>query len=357
MKSILHIYNGYYPPTYGGIEKYINTVCEGLKDKFKMRVLVSSGGFKTIAEKINGIDVVRIPELARIQSTPLCPSMPYWIKKINPDIIHFHLPCPTAMISWFITKPKAKTVVTYHSDIVRQKWAMPFYAPLLDKFLSKVDRIIATSPNYIQSSSFLSKRKGKCVIIPIGIDIQKYHSGESDGKTILFVGKLRYYKGLQYLISAMQNIQANLVIIGTGNEHNKLRNLAKKLGLTNKVKFMGDISEEVMPEYYSKCTIFVLPSTERSEAFGISQLEAMASGKPIVSTNIPTGVPWINQNNTTGIIIPPKNSTAISEAINKLLANEELRNKLGNSGRDRVEKFFSKEKMLDELSRLYFSLD
>lgn len=365
--KILHIYNDYYPSVFGGIEKHINIICEGLKHKFQIQVLAAGGRFITKVENINNIAVIRCGELTRFQSAPICPTMPLWLKKIDCDILHFHLPCPTAMISYFLAKPKGKLIVTYHSDIVRQRWAIGIYGPLLLRFLKKADCIIASSPNYIESSPYLRKFKDKCVVIPYGIDIYKFHKGSPQSPTILFVGKLRYYKGLEYLISAMKNIEAKLLLIGTGNEprlcaqgrgeEKKLKNLTLKLNLQNKISFLGNVLEEELSDYYSNCSVFVLPSIERSEAFGIVQLEAMASGKPVVSTQLDTGVPWVNQDGVTGIVVPPKDSNALADAVNKLLKDNVLREQLGKNARKRVESEFTKELMLNRIAEMYFSLD
>ncbi len=357
--KILHIYNDYYPPVFGGMEQHINLICEGLRDKFELEVLVSSRKFRTDKETINGVQVTRVLEIARAFSAPFCPTMPWWLKKLRADILHFHLPCPTAVCSYLLARPQGKVVVTYHSDIVRQKWALSVYGPVLRKFLNRADKIIATSPNYIDSSPFLRCFKNKCVVIPHGIDLAKFQSPQSEllstGPFILFVGKLRYYKGLKYLIQAMTQIKSRLLIVGRGKEEEKLKALVSSLNLQNKVIFLGSIPESKLPAYYQTCTIFVLPSIFRSEAFGIVQLEAMACGKPLVSTNLATGVPYVNQDGITGIVVPPKNTQALAQAINRLLTDQQLQKKLGANARRRVEKEFSQELMLQRFAKLYQS--
>lgn len=347
MKKVLHIYNDYYPPIFGGIEKHINTICEGLKDKFQMQVLVSRG-----ISSSSDVKVINCLELFRIQSTPILPAMPIWLKRLDSDILHFHLPCPTAMISYFLAMPKGRVIVTYHSDIIRQKWAIGIYKPLLIKFLRIADCIIATSPNYIESSPYLKHFKDKCIIIPHGIDINRFYCNIPSSPTVLFVGKLRYYKGLEYLIKSMEGIDAKLIIIGTGSEEKRLKKLAAG---SEKIQFLGNIPEKELPKYYAGCSVFALPSTERSEAFGIVQLEAMASGKPVISTLLDTGVPWVNEDGITGIIVPPKDHLALRESINKLLKDDILRKQLGENARKRVECEFTKELMLNRIANTYHS--
>lgn len=343
MKKVLHIYNDYYPPVFGGIEKHINTICEGLKDKYEMQVLVSHG-----IPSSKDVRVINCREFGRIQSAPILPGMPLWLKKMDCDILHFHLPCPTAMLSYFLARPKGRVVVTYHSDIVRQSWALGIYGPLLLRFLNKADCIIATSPNYIETSPYLKRFKEKCVVIPHGIDVSRFYKDTPTEPTILFVGKLRYYKGLEYLIKAMENIDARLIIIGTGNEEKRIKRPASK-----RIIFLGNIPEEELPRWYAACSVFVLPSTERSEAFGIVQLEAMASSKPVISTRLDTGVSWVNEDGITGIVVPPKDPSALTDAINRLLKNDQLREELGRNARKKAEKEFSKELMLDRIVNIY----
>jgi rhamnosyl/mannosyltransferase len=190
-------------------------------------------------------------------------------------------------------------------------------------------------------------------VIPIGIDISNFHYAEPKKPNVLFVGRLRYYKGLEYLIQAMTEVNAELNIVGTGSEEQKLKALTAKLNLSAKIHFLGDIAENELPKYYANCSVFTLPSIFKTEAFGISQLEAMASAKPIVSTSLGTGVDWINQNGTTGFTVPPKKARALSDALNTILSDNTLRQRLGKAARNRTEQYFSKEIMLEKISAIY----
>ena len=169
MKKILHIYKDYYPPIVGGIEKHINTICESLKEEFEIKVLVANRKPGTETEIINGVEVVKVGSLGRFFSAPLSPLFPSYLKKLKADILEFHLPNPTAVISYLLKKPPGKVLVFYHSDIVRQKWAMKGYGGILRRFLKLADKIIATTPRYIETSEYLLDFRDKCVAIPIGI--------------------------------------------------------------------------------------------------------------------------------------------------------------------------------------------
>jgi rhamnosyl/mannosyltransferase len=173
-------------------------------------------------------------------------------------------------------------------------------------------------------------------------------------RELLFVGRLRYYKGVNYLLEALPLIPgAHLTIVGTGPKEDEWKNLAKRLGLGERVRWMGDVPDDELAGYYEACDVFVLPCSERSEAFGAVQLEAMAAGKPVVSCDVNTGVAWVNQNEITGLVVPPKSSEALAGAIMRLLEDEALCRRMGGAARARVEKEFSVERMVEQVLAVY----
>jgi glycosyltransferase involved in cell wall biosynthesis len=330
-----------------------------------IEVLVTNREFKTKIEEYEGIKVYKVADLGRILSAPISPIFPYWIGKIKADILHFHLPNPTAVMSYLIRNPKGKVVVTWHSDIIRQQKFLYFYKPFLYRFLKRADAIIATSDRYIKSSPHLSKFIYKCIPIPLGIEIGKYESNpriveevkkikmKHGNRIVLFVGLLRYYKGIQYLIEAMKQVDGKLLIIGQGPMEESLRNLMKDLKIEGKVEFVGVVDDETKLSYFHACDVFCLPSILRSEGFGLSQLEAFACGKPVVSTNLDTGVPYVNQNGVTGLIVEPKNAEFLALAINKLLDDSALREKYGNGAKLRAREEFAADKVIEMTRRVY----
>jgi len=354
----------FYPPHRGGMESVLYDLCNELKDKLDLRVLVANGGFTTKIENGDGVKVIRVGSLGEIFSTSLCPTMPYWIKRFEADIVEIHHPNPMANISYLLTRPNGKLVVMYHSDIVRQHISYGLYFPLLIWMLEKTQRIIVTSPNYLASSPLLPKFKEKCVVIPLGIDLQKFEKKGREGeiaeirsrygrKIILFVGRLTQYKGVTYLLEAMKRVSGRLLIIGAGELGGQLRSQAERDNVSRKVHFLGELKETEMVPFFHACELFVLPSITRNEAFGLVQLEAMACCKPVVSTNLETGVPYVNQNGVTGFVVPPRDSEALAGAINQLLEDENLRTRMGIEGRRRVERKFTKERMALQTLKLY----
>ena len=365
--KVLQVNKLYYPHI-GGVEKHVQDVAEALADRVDFRVLVANNRFKTVTETINGIEVTKIASLGSISSAPIAPTFGCRLRRAKPDIFHFHFPYPPGELSYLLTKTNGKLVVTYHSDIVRQKKLLALYRPLMMRFLKKADKILVSSPNLIANSPVLKHFRSKCQVIPFGIDTNRFmFSPQIEKKAagfrkrfnnkniILFTGRLAYYKGLSYLVEAMKDIDGTLVLAGEGNERSRLENQANALGVFKRIIFLGKIAEQDLPALYYACDVFVLPSIASSEAFGLVQLEAEACGKPVVSTDLPTGVPYANLHGKTGLIVPPKNSPVLAEAINKLLNDPKMRKDLGEAGKERVNSQFSLEAMAAAVLKVYES--
>jgi len=366
MPSVLHIYKDYYPPVIGGIEKHIHQLASGMRNSYDVRVLVANTRAKTEIENIDRVEIIKAASLGRFASAPLCPGFPSLLKKYDADILHFHCPNPTGEISYLLSRPRGKVVVTYHSDVIRQKLSMIFYGHFLKKFLDCAQAILPTSPDYIEASPYLSRVRSRCDAIPLGIDTERFRDTSevlaraaeirkiSQARPlILFVGRLRYYKGLSFLIQAMPLIEAALVIVGTGPEKENIMNLAKRFGVSDKIHLMGEVSDDDLPAYYYAADVFCLPSHLRSEAYGLVQLEAMACGLPVVSCRIRTGVPFVNRDGETGIIAPPASPEKLAEAINTLLKDEELRLRLGRQAKKRVIEEFGLPLMISRIKNVY----
>ena len=357
-----------YSPVIGGVENHLYLLANGLKNRVETKVLVANTKLKTEIEREKNLEIIRVASLGRLFSLPLAFSLPLWFKRMNCDIIHFHLPFPLAVISYLLMRPKGKVVVTYHSDIIRQRLAKILYRPFLMKFLKRADCIIAASPNLRDNSPVLKRFKDKCKVIPYGIDPEEFRLApeiakraqeikkKHKGPLLLFVGRLVSYKGLRYLIEAMKEIEAQLLIIGEGPLENRLKRLAKRLGIGNKIIWIEEVNREDLVAHYHACHLLVLPSISNNEAFGIVQLEAFACGKPAVSTNLPTGVPFVNLHQKTGLIVPSRDSRALARAINRLLKSPDLREKYGQYTKERVEKEFTQELMAQRVLKLYQNL-
>ncbi len=357
-----------YPPVIGGVENHLYLLANELKDRVETKVLVANTRLKTEIKREKNLEIIRVASFGRLFSLPLPLSFPLWFKGMNSDILHFHLPFPLGVISYLLMRPKGKVVVTYHSDIIRQRLFRIFYRPFLMRFLKRADCIITASPNLRDNSPVLKRFKDKCEVIPFGIDLEEFRltpeiaekaqeiKGKYKGPLILFAGRLVSYKGLKYLIEAIKEVEARLLIIGKGPLEARLKRLAKRWGIENRIIWIGKVDKRDLVSFYHACDLLILPSISNNEAFGIVQLEAFACGKPVISTDLPTGISSVNLHQKTGLIVPPKDSKALAREINRLLKSPDLREKYGQYAKKRVEKEFTKELMTQRVLKLYQEL-
>jgi len=367
--KILQVYKDYYPPVIGGIEQHINCLCHGLNAYgIQTEVLVSNTEPTTSIYYDNSIKITKVGEHGRLQSAPITPNFFYHLKALSndADILHFHFPNPTAELSLILSRIKKPYIVTYHSDIVKQKELLAFYSPFMFHFLRHAKVIMPTSSNYLMTSNSLQKVKDRCVVNPLGIDFNRFQRKERfrnavfdirqkyGDRIILFIGKMRYYKGLQYLIQAMKRVKGTLLIVGEGEPlESRMRALSKNLSLDDRVVFLGAINDEKRDALLHASDLLVLPSIYRSEAFGIVLLEAMACGKPVISTELGTGTSFVNVHKETGLVVPPMDSNALANAICHLLKNKDLCRKYGEAGKNRVQKYFTNEAMFERTIKVY----
>jgi glycosyltransferase involved in cell wall biosynthesis len=357
---VLQIGTFYPPPLRGGIENYLQQLCTGLKESVDLQVLVSNWTRKSTCEMVDGVKVRRVGMWAFVARAPICPAMALAIRRIPADIIHFHHPNPVAMFAYLLSGHSGKLIISYHSDIVRQKVLKQMIDPILSLAFQRCKAFIVSSPNYVESSAVLRKYRHRCRVIPFGIssnfapidqsavdEIRRLHGP----RVVLSVGRLVYYKGFEFLIRAMSTVRAKLLIVGEGPLRPRLEEEVRRLGVCARVSFLGKV-EQLAP-YYHAADVFVLPSVARSEAFGIVQLEAMACGKPIVNTALDSGVPFVSLDSVTGLTVAPRDSRALADAINTLLEQDELRARFGEAGRLRVKSEFSLESMIHRTLDLY----
>ncbi len=361
---VLHIYKDYHP-VFGGIENHLRWLAEAQAARgHDVTVLVTNpAGMTTAVREENGVRVIRAARLATVASTPLSLSLPLLLRRESPDIVHLQFPYPVAEVSQWLLRRGRATIISYQSDVVRQAAILKFYNPILKRVLRQADRILASSPNYIQSSPWLRPLARKCTVVPLGVDVKRFASPQParvqairrryPGPLLLFVGRLRYYKGLEYLIRAMQRVEATLLIVGTGPEAARLGAMSYDLGLAEKVHFLADVSDEALPVYYQAADVFVLPSSHRSEAFGIVLLEAMAAGTPLISTELGTGTSWVNQDGVTGLVAPPRDADALARAINKLLADDAMREAMGARAQVRARAEFDLPVLVERVMTIY----
>jgi len=367
--KVLHVYRTYFPDPPGGLQEAIRQICISTQAcGVENRVFtLSPKPWPRVVDRPEA-KVVRCRSWAAPASCDLGGIAAFrkfaestkWA-----DVIHYHFPWPFADLLHLVVRPMAPAVMTYHSDIVRQRWLGRVYAPLMQGMLRGMRAIVATSPPYAQTSPVLSAVAHRdCVrVIPLGIDEGSYPQRGDDGVLqrfgvdkgepfFLFIGVLRYYKGLPTLVQASAHVKAKVVIAGTGPEHTALQAQVRQLGLQN-VVFVGQVSDAEKVALLQHCRALVLPSHLRSEAYGMVLVEASMFGKPMVSCEIGTGTSFVNQQEETGFVVAPESPEALAHAMNTLLGDVPLAEKFGRSARRRYEALFSGHALGKAYAQLY----
>ncbi len=352
----------------GGIEQVINQIARGcVKLGLKVDVLSLTANKTPATIEIDGYLAHRARLDFQIASTGFSISA-FWrfyqlVKQA--DIIHYHFPWPFMDVVHFVTRVTKPTVVTYHSDIIRQVHLNKLYRPLKGKFLGSMSRIVATSPNYVATSTVLAKFKDSVKVIPIGLDKSTYPDVDPErlefwrekvgAKFFLFVGLIRYYKGLHILLEAARGTDYPIVIVGAGPIETELKAQAAQLGLSN-IHFLGFQSDEDKVALLTLSYAVVFPSHLRSEAFGVSLLEGAMYGKPMISSEIGTGTTYINIADETGLVVPPSDPLALRQAMTFMWEHPKQSAYMGQQAELRYKKYFTADRMVKSYVDLYREL-
>lgn len=365
---VLHFYKTSLPDSMGGVEQAIDQIARGTnKLGIKTEVLSLTQDKVTSTVETNGYLVHRTRLDFQIASTGFSASAFKRFSQLakQVDVIHYHFPWPFMDLVHFATRVKKPTVVSYHSDIIRQKYLLKLYCPLMQRFLASVDRIVATSPNYLATSDVLDKFSDKVSVIPIGLDKSAYPKPSPDllakwrtqvgQRFFLFVGVIRYYKGLHILLDAIHGMDYPVVIVGSGPVETELKEHAARLGLKN-IHFLGALPDEDKVALLQLCYAVAFPSHLRSEAFGISLLEGAMYGKPMISSEIGTGTSYINVNGETGLVVPSGDPAAFREAMRFLWDNPSIATEMGKRAELRYWELFTAERMAASYADLYREL-
>lgn len=353
----------YYPPHMGGIETHLEALCGQLRERFDLRVIACNHRPGRSEETRAGIPVTRLPTPFAITTAPVVPSLPAAIRAAAPELLHAHLPHPGGVLGILASRYRGPLVVTYHSDVVKQRFMSAVFSPILHAFLKRAAAILVTSQAYLESSPVLPAYRARCRVIPYGIPIERFdrHDDARVGEArrrfgpriVLAVGRLVYYKGYDVLVEAMRHLDASLVLVGDGPLGPALRQQANAAGVADRIHFLGELQNEEVAPLFAAADVFALPSVARSEAFGIVQLEAMACGTPVVNTSLASGVPWVSRHEETGLTVPPGDPRALAAALGRLLDDEELRRRCGAAARARVRSEFTVEAMGDRVAAVY----
>jgi len=365
---VLHFYKTYFPDSVGGVEQVIRQMCVGTgRLGITNQVLSLSRDRRLEPFDYEGHTVHRVPLNFEVASNAVSVQAIGKLARMaaEADVVHYHFPWPFMDLAHFIARIDKPTVVTYHSDIVRQKALLKLYQPLKHRFLESVDSIVATSPNYLASSAVLDGYRDKTRVITFGLDKSSYPEPDQarldhwrarvGPKFFLFVGVLRYYKGLHILLDAVAGTDYPVVIVGAGPIEAELKAHAERLGL-KRVQFVGAVDDLDKAALLKLCYAVAFPSHLRSEAFGISLLEGAMYGKPMISSEIGTGTTYINVHGETGLVVPPSDHEALRAAMQQLWNDPRMAQEMGQRAEARYWQLFTSAQMADNYARLYQEL-
>lgn len=361
-------------PFIGGVENYAyNLSKEMVKLGHSVKVICANEPWMVADAEIDGIKIKRLSYIGKLGNTNIMPKFFTNIVQEKFDLIHTYFPSPWSPdVSAFVGKIKKKpTVLSYCNDIITDYHLEGFIAKtynttLLRFTLKLADKIIILQPNYITQSSYLKPYKNKIECIPVGVDTKKFEPTriEKHNENVLFflsvLDESHQYKGLNYLLRALRIVKKDVkdvtLIIGGGGKLQKYyKEMADSLGIKNSVKFVGVIPDDEIVEYYNKCDVFVLPSSEKQEGFGIVLLEALACKKPIVSTEI-VGIAKDVKERNVGRIVAPKDVTGLARGIVEILSDKENAKRMGKEGRELIEEKYSWKVIGKIFERVYLSL-
>jgi len=361
----------HYPFSFGGIEKFYYDLAEELvENNITCDIFCANETKNNKIFDLGKIKVISYGRFAFKASTSLSFKIFPLLKRYidDYDILHVHLPDPMITLALYFLNPKKPIVIHWHSDIVKQKYLKAMFQPFQTWLLKKSSLIIATSPNYIESSMDLKPFKNKCISIPSGFNpsrlsvddnlLEDLRNKYKHKKIIYSFGRMTEYKGFEYLIESAKYLSDEyLIIIAGGGDSAKYKQLASKLGVSNKIEFLGRIDDSEVGAYYELCDLFVLSSISRNEAFGLVQCEAMYFSKPIVSTNIEgSGVSYVNLHNKTGLIVEIKNPIELAKAYKKIIDNKEMYNEFSKNSKERFNRLFHIKSISKEIIKKYKEL-
>lgn len=379
---VLHL-GKYYPPHRGGIETHLQALAHGLSaEGVEVTALVvnhaGAGGdvvwraaarTRSASERDGPVRVERVGRVANVARLDLCPRLPLRLRSLarEADLLHLHVPNPTMGFALASLPPSQPLVITHHSDVLRQRVLRHALRPLDELLYRRAARVLATSPRYVEGSALLRRFAAKTEVLPFGLDLAPF---QEESPTLareaellrarfraprwLMVGRLVYYKGHALALEAFRELPGTLLIVGEGPAAAELRQRAEELGVAARVAFLGSVRDEVLRAAYRVATALLFPGTARSEAFGLAQVEAMASGCPVINTELAgSGVPWVCPHEEAGLTVPVGDARALAGAARRLVAEPALARRLGAGGRARAAERFSQGVMARACAALY----
>jgi len=358
MLQVLHV-GKFYPPVAGGMERVVQSLCTVAGDRIDSRVLAFNTGPRTVSEVIDRVAVTRVGIVGSAGSVPIAPAFPAHLRRAAADVMILHEPNPWALLAYAMVRPRMPLAIWLHSEVVRPKLQYRlFYTPIARPAYHRASRFIVSSPVLAEQAAVLRPFRDRVSVIPFGIDADRWRPTAAVCRRadeirrgagrplVLFAGRHVPYKGLHVLIEAAAPLDVSVVMLGDGPMRAAWTSLAAEQRGPARFSFPGEVDDDEMRAHLAACSMLVLPSVTRAETFGFVQLEAMACGRPVISTALPTGVPWVNQ---AGIVVPPADVGALREAIDRLARDPVLAARLGAEGEARARAEFGVNAMADRL--------
>lgn len=358
----------YYPPASGGMETHVQTlaraqaelgaevqvICVNHLDRGGQDVTWKViGGSATAGGEDEQVRLLRLGRRACVARLDVCPGLLPALARLNPenvDVLHLHAPNPTMLLGLAAIRPRVPLVVTHHSDVVRQRFLGQLLRPFEHLVYHRAQRLLTTSPEYLGGSRLLQRYAEHVEPLPLGIDLGPYLKPSPEALSAaqrfrqqhraplwLCVGRLIYYKGLQHAVAALRQVPGKLLIIGTGPLEAELQKQAVQAGVNERIVWCGRLTPDELIGAYHAATGLWFPSNARSEGFGLVQVEAMASGCPVINTAIPnSGVAWVSRHEETGLTVPVDDTDAFVAAALRLVQETGLRDRLAAAARERA---------------------
>ena len=355
--------------SYGGMERHVESLIVGLQGNVQFVNLVPSRDGAAREHRLGESRVYEVRSFGLGTNAPLSPSMPWRARRLHRewqfDLAHLHFPDPMSHAAALALPRSLPLVISWHSDIVRQKRLAALYRPFLDRILRRAAAVVVGTPAHFRSSQVLSAAGvgSKVVQVPYGVDFSRFDRPgpaameirQRFGERLVFaLGRHVYYKGFEFLIDAMARLpDARLLLGGEGPLTGELRRRAHERGVSARVHFLGRVPDEALPDHYHAADAFCMPSVAPSEAFGLVQVEAMACAKPVVCCELHNGVTYVNRHEETGLVVPPRDADALAAALRRLLDDAALRRRLGEAASRRVRAEFSLTAQCDAMLALY----
>lgn len=365
---VLHSYKIYYPDVFGGIPQVIATLATGMQRRAESSVLVARTRGSRRSFHLDGVPVEAVASMGQLFSMPLAPAFPFVLRRRvrDVDVVAVHQPFPLNDLGVTFGLPtSAALVVHWHADIVTQRWLAPPMAYFVGRTLARAQRIILSDDSILRRSRALAPHHGKCAVVPFGVDCEYWGSLDREQvqqveqlrathpRLIVCSSRLVAYKGLDVLIRALRGVDAHLIIVGQGPLRDTLATTARSLGVDRRITFVGAVSREELKVYLHAARVFAFPSVSVAETFGISQLEAMAAGLPVVNTALPTGVPRVARDGLEALTVPPRDHERLAEALSHLLAHPALAACLGSAGQLRAAQEYPQARFVAAIERIY----